>query len=440
MAEYPTTRSGLTVATRSFPRDVTPNPNPPIGTVGPNVPAGFGDTHVMYPEWDPPIEAQAWDGWPTGWAVPSNYTAGGLGGRISTVFSAIDLNARIVGSLPIYAVRGGNVIASPAWMRNPAAGLYPSWTEAVEQIVWSYQRRGEAILWALNRYADGTVRSWMVLDPDTVDIIRGSDGFPSYTLLGWNDTVTADMFDTVDGDVPWVARLDPDDVLHLKYASWPGELRGHSPLEAVAANMGAAWAYQRSAGDLAHRGGIPWGVLSAPYELTQEEVDKLRGQWTDQASRRGGAPAITSGNFKLETFNVTPQEMELLRLREFDESRVAVALGVQPYQLGLSQGGGLSYANVRDIFDYHWRATLRPMTRKIASAITQWALPHGQQMRFNPDQYVRPAIDQRVEAYKALVKMGVLTADEIRTMEDLAGDPDDDPETTGIAEQEVTYG
>ena len=34
---------------RAIPRDSIPNSNPPVGTVGDNVPAGFGDTHAMYP-------------------------------------------------------------------------------------------------------------------------------------------------------------------------------------------------------------------------------------------------------------------------------------------------------------------------------------------------------------------------------------------------------
>ena len=45
---------GAHVLERTFPRDNTPNPNDPIGSVGPTVPAGFGDTHVMYPAQNPP--------------------------------------------------------------------------------------------------------------------------------------------------------------------------------------------------------------------------------------------------------------------------------------------------------------------------------------------------------------------------------------------------
>ncbi len=76
------------------------------------------------------------------------------------------------------------------------------------------------------------------------------------------------------------------------------------------------------------------------------------------------------------------------------------------------------------IFDYHWRSMLRPATRKLGQAITRWALPHGQVLHFNPDEYVRPGIDDRADTYTKLHALAdetgqVLTAAEIRDIEDL---------------------
>ncbi len=425
-------KSGLIVERNAFPRDVIPNPNPAIGTVGPNVPAGYGDTHVMYDRDNPPLQAQAWDGWPVEWAVPSNLTgAGVIANRISIVFSAIDLNARIVGSLPLYTKKENVVLGDmPSWIENPAPGLYYGWTDAVEQMIWTYQRRGEIFLWALSRYADGTVKNFAVLNPDQVDVQRGEDGYPEYRLL-----VDGDEWGTDYG----VLNLRREDVLFIPYARWPGELRGHSPLEAVAGNLESAFAAAYHAENLARRGGIPWGVLNAPYELSDNEVDRLRAQWTDSAAKRDGAPAITSGGFSLEALSVSPKEMALLEQREFDEARIAIALGVQPYQMGLAQGGGgLVYQNVTQIFSYHWRSFLRPVTRKISEAISFWALPHKTRMRFNPEQYIRGDLDSRVGTYEKLIEMGVLDAGMVRDMEEFTS-PGESP-ADGTTEGRTQFG
>ena len=47
--------------------DVIPNANAPVGTVGADVPAGGGDSHVMYPGY---VSATPWAGWPVGWDTP----------------------------------------------------------------------------------------------------------------------------------------------------------------------------------------------------------------------------------------------------------------------------------------------------------------------------------------------------------------------------------
>ena len=376
----------------------------------------------MYPASDPPIEAQAWQGWPVGWQVPSNLNSSSVAARVSTVFSCIDLNARIAGTLPVY-VKIGNVRRDPQpeWITNPASGLYTGWTDMLEQAWWTYQRRGEIIFWALSRYADGSVRNFAVLNPDMVDVERGPDGYPVYTLMTWNDEL---------GESAGVIRLDRADVLHITYAKWPGELRGHSPLESVAGNLSSAYAAALHSGRLAERGGVPWAVLNAPYEIDNDEVDRLRAQWVDSSTRSTGAPAVTSGGFTLETLSISPVEMALLEQRDFDETRIAIALGVQPYQVGLKQGGGgLVYQNVSMIFDYHWRSTLRPHTRKIAQALKNWALPAGQTLHFNPDEYVRPGIDDRAETYVKLHGIEddtgrVITASEIRDAEDMQAKED----------------
>ena len=235
----------------------------------------------------------------------------------------------------------------------------------------------------------------------------------------------------------YVAKLDREDVLFLPYVRYPGELRGSGPLEWVYNNLLSASAMSQSGTELATRGGVPWAVLNAPYELSDPEVNKLRAQWTDSAAKRGGAPAITSGGFTLVPLTISPKEMALLEIREYDEARIAIALGVQPYQLGLPQGSSLTYTNVSQLFDYHWRSFLRPTSRKIAAAISGWALVNGQELRFNPEQYVRPPLEQRVPAYQALVDMGVLTAEEVRIAEDFVGAP---PEEPGEVEQEVIFG
>jgi hypothetical protein len=83
--------------------------------------------------------------------------------------------------------------------------------------------------------------------------------------------------------------------------------------------------------------------------------------------------------------------MALLELAQFTESRIAVKLGVPPYLVGLPSGGDpMTYSNVTQLFDFHHRAGLNTKVSAVMSALSGWALPRGQRVELNRDEYTRP--------------------------------------------------
>jgi phage portal protein BeeE len=72
----------------------------------------------------------------------------------------------------------------------------------------------------------------------------------------------------------------------------------------------------------------------------------------------------------------------------------------------------------------------------VMSALSGWALPRGQSVELNRDEYSRPALKERAEAYEKLVALGALSSQEVRVMERLidADVPNDDGEDLVAAE------
>lgn len=379
------------------PRDNPPNSNPPLGTVGPNVPAGFGDTHVNFSATDPPVEAQAWAGWPVLWDTPN--WGSPTQKLVSTLGTCIDLNTRELASFPVYGMKGVEVTKLPEWSNNPEPEIYSDWVDAAKQVFNTIQSTGEAFLWATGRFADGSVARWVALNPEFVNV-EWADGEIHYSLSG--------------------ETLEPADVVHIKYQTYPMNLRGIGPLQWAARNVLSAAALEQMGSDLATRGGIPWGVIKHPRHLNSTEATDLQNRWVAAAKSRSGAPAVLSGGIDLETLTISPREMALLDMRIFDETRICAALGVPPYLVGLPQTEGMTYANVQAIFDFHWRATLRPMANTVASAISYKWLPRGTRLEFNRDEYVRPAMFERAQTYEILNRIRdahdnpAMTVDEIR--------------------------
>jgi HK97 family phage portal protein len=366
---------------RSIPRDSIPNVNDPVGSVGDNVAEGYGDTHVMYPEgmleqsgYMP--EVQAWQGWPTGWETPLWNGSSAFQRLVSTLWTCIDLNTKQLASFPIYGVKGVQVIPLPEWSNNPEPELYSDWTEAAKQMFNTYQANGEIILWCTGRKKDGlgpggigSVARFIVLNPAFVNV-EWRDGSIVYSLQG--------------------ERLDRVDVCHIKYQSVPTNLRGIGPLEWAASSILSAAALEKMNMNLATRGGIPWAIIKSQRKLNGTESKQLQDSWLRGATSRNGAPAVMSGTIDLETLNISPREMMMLEQRVFDETRIASALGVPAYLVGLPQPDGLTYSNSTNLLDFHWRTTLRTAAATVASAMSNWLLPRGTRFEFNRDDYVRP--------------------------------------------------
>lgn len=407
------TESGLVLAGI---RTNTANGNPPIGSVGPNVPEGFGDTHVMYSAAYPPMDVQNWNGWPLGWETP--LWNGAVHQRlVSTLWTCIDLNTRQLASFPTFGIKGLDVVPLPEWSRNPEPDTYSDWMEACKQIFNTLQAEGECLLWCVGRYSSGMVARFVVLNPAWINVEK-VDGVLEYSLAG--------------------QALERKDVCHIKYQSMPGNLRGISPLSWVAQSIIGAAAMERYASELAANGGIPWGIIKTARHLNKDDAEALQKRWVDASRNRAGGPAVLSGGIELDTVTINPRDLMLLEMRIFDETRIASALGVPPFLVGLPQPEGLTYANATSLFDFHWRATLRTLAKAVASAVSAWALPRGTDMEFNRDAYVQATPAERAATYQTLFNIvdekgnRAITVDEIRMAERyLPNTPTPELETQG---------
>jgi HK97 family phage portal protein len=356
-----------------------------------------------------------WDGWPSGWATPnwgsSGFGGGGVQCLVDTAWACIDLNASILSSLPVYRLKNGKVAPSPSWMTNPDPLVYSSWFEFAKQFFWDYQM-GEAFVLPMTTGPDGLPMNFRVVPPWLIEVdLR--DGGRQYKL-GSQDVT--------------------NEVLHVRYQSTTTDAHGHGPLEAVGARMTAAALIQRYAQNLVETGGTPHHWISVDAALTQAQANDLQQQWVETRTRHAGEPAVLSRGATLnQTQAMSAKDLALVELEQFNETRIAVALGVPPFLAGLPSGGdSLTYTNVSQLFDFHDRSSLRPKVTAAMGALSGWALPKGECVELNRDEYTRPDFATRVTAYNTLMSAAVASgvpdapADVwtmIRAMERLTDEP-----------------
>jgi HK97 family phage portal protein len=215
------------------------------------------------------------------------------------------------------------------------------------------------------------------------------------------------------------------DILHIRYQSTTTTPHGVGPLEAAGARMVTAGVMSRHIEDVISSGGTPRYVIEIERALTKPQADEVMEQWLLSRAGSMGAPALMTGGAKLTSVQqMSPRDLALLELSQWNESRIAIALGVPPFLLGLPSGGdSMTYSNVSSLFDFHDRASIRPKVTAVMSALSNWALPRGQAVELNRDEYTRPALAERATAYATLVGIGALSAEEVRAMERFHGEP-----------------
>lgn len=399
---------------------VTPNANPPgsppsVG--GADYSPGDPDGLVIEESDDdlqnrtlPFLAPSPWDGWPEGWSTQWQHHQH-LSRLVDTAWFCLDLNSSILSTMPMYRMRSGEVLQPLQWMTNPDPDVYTGWDEFAKQLFWDYIL-GEAFVMPNEFTADGFPSTFRVIPPWMVSAEIGFDRSTGMQRRQYR-------IGTVDVT---------DSILHIRYKSTTEDARGHGPLEAGAARMVAAEVLQRYVKELPANARPPYWIED-PGQLNKREADELLEQFMDSRVRNLGRPAVMWGGTTIKSEPVpSAKDMALLELSQFTEARIAVLLGVPPRLAALPSGGDpMTYSNVESEFDFHDRWSLRTKARAVMSALSGWALPRGQHVELNRDEYTRPSFNERAEGYVKLNSIEqngtrAISVDEIRTMERLTGD------------------
>ena len=215
-----------------------------------------------------------------------------------------------------------------------------------------------------------------------------------------------------------------DEILHIRYKSTTDGAHGVGPLETAGGRMLTAGVLARYVRDVVSTGGVPDYTLESEESLTHEQAQDLLNQWMTSRASNLGAPPVLDNGIKLQTHQaMSPRDMTMVEVAQFTESRIAVLLGVPPFLVGLPSGGdSMTYSNVSSLFDFHDRSALRPFAAHVMTALSGWALPAGQQIELNRDEYSRPGFAERADAWVKLKGADIMSAEEIRAAERLRGD------------------
>jgi phage portal protein BeeE len=405
-----------------------PNANPPStpSTVG----AGEADgdpngVEIIGPEVEarslPSFYPSPWAGWPSSWSTPDWDFGSRFNELVDVAWTCLDKNSSVLSSMPVYKTKGGQIVEPATWMLNPDPMVYSSWSEFAKQLFWDFQL-GEAFVMEMSSFSDGYPMRFRVMPPWAFHV-EMREGGRRYRL----------------GDI-----TGPDvtnDILHIRYKSTTDGARGVGPLSAAGGRMLTASILAKYVREVAATGGVPVRTIETEKSLDDSEAQDLISQYLASLVQTPSAPPVfDSGTKLIDHPFVPPREMAMHELSQFNESRIAVLLGVPPFLVGLPSGGdSMTYSNVSTLFDFHDRSYLRTAAAHVMGALSYWALPRGQAVELNRDEYSRPSFDQRAGAWEKFVTIGAVTPEQVARYERFQGSSSEsEPDEAGASEAAMT--
>ena len=333
----------------------------------------------------------------------------------SSVYSATSLIAQTIASLPIRFVKRGDVERIPQkpeearaiWDRpNPiqtTTGLIE--TAVLSQLLW-----GNAYIYPRRDRAGRAFQLWPI-DPERVTEIE---------MIGSGEGVRFKVQDFEDVEN---VTGKPANLIHIPDMMAPGRLKGISRIEQLAELVGMSLSAQEHAAQFLGQGVHMSGTIEVPKPMKQSQAQELWETFSlrHAGPKNAGRVGILTDGATFKGTTIPPAELQFLEQMQYSDQKIASIYRVPPHMVGditnsTSWGTGIEEQTIQ--FVQH---TLLPIMRKFEEAVEATLLAGTDyQMRFVAAGLLRGNVAARTGMYTALWNIGVLSADDIRALEDMA--------------------
>jgi HK97 family phage portal protein len=179
----------------------------------------------------------------------------------------------------------------------------------------------------------------------------------------------------------WDVQVPPRDVIHFQHGIDPTNGRlGFPPLQAALREVFTDQEAALYTSSLLHNTGVPSVVISptnADARVSNEQLDQIKQSYQERfTGENRGLPLVMRGPTKVDILTFSPEAMNLDRIRQFCEARIAGLLGIPAIVAGLEVGiEHATYANFSEARRQAWDDCIIPIQTAIGRAMTVQLLP-----------------------------------------------------------------
>ena len=372
---------------------------------------------------------------------PSNRTAGSgytfyMGGstsgkhvnersamQMTAVYACVRILSESIASLPVHLYQNQDEGSKTRAVKHPLYRiLHDEPNPEMTSFVFRETLMTHLLLWG-NAYAQ---------------IIRNGKGevIGLYPLMPNRMTVDRDVFGRIcycyqmqDSDAhtgkSGNVTLKPSDVLHIPGLGFDG-LVGYSPIAMAKNAIGLSIATEEYGARFFANGATPGGILEFPG--TVKNPESIRESWNKGFSGNNAHKvAILEEGMKYTPISISPEQAQFLETRKFQIDEIARIFRVPPHMVGDLEKS--SFSNIEQQSLEFVKYTLEPWIIRWEQSLNRALLSETEKpdyfVKFNVDGLLRGDYQSRMNGYAIARQNGWMSANDIRSLEQLDLIPDE---------------
>uniref|UniRef100_A0A6M3KTG5 Putative portal protein n=2 Tax=viral metagenome TaxID=1070528 RepID=A0A6M3KTG5_9ZZZZ len=269
--------------------------------------------------------------------------------------------------------------------------------------------------WALNFNALGEPAEIILPYPNKMSVVPAAN-FPF---------VKGYVYGTGADSVPF----DVNEIIHFKYPNPLNQYRGLAPAKAIGINLDAEQNADKWVNQFFYNSARPDGVIQFDYNLSDEQFEKLKKQWSEKYKgvSKAHQVALLEGGGKYLQIQNTIKDMDFANLKQKNRDVILGVFGMPQSVMGISENVNKANAEAGDYTFARW--IVKPRLDWKKAKIQEQLIPkfrRSENLQIGFCEVVPETAEQKVAQAESGMRAGYLTVNEARKTQGLDPIPNGD--------------
>ena len=277
-----------------------------------------------------------------------------------------------------------------------------------------YQDLVGECFWVLNYNALGEPAEIWIPYPNKMSIVPDKNKFVKGYIYGYG--AEAIPFDT-------------NEVIHFKYPNPLNQYRGFGPAQSIGIDLDAELYSGQWNRNFFYNSARPDGVIQFDYNLSDEQFEKLKKQWSEKYKgvSKAHQVALLEGGGKFLQIQNTVKDMDFSQLKRLNRDMILGVYGMPQSVMGISENVNKANAEAGDYTFARW--IVKPRLDRIRNKLNEQLIPkfrRAENLELDYEEVVPETIEQKMLLAESGIRAGYLTINEARKLRGLDPLPNGD--------------